>query len=115
MDRVELRVEDGSIDSARELADWLQDEQIPNTTISVTSDRHEATHLGGGAEIVTAVLSSGGVVALVRSLGIYFRARTRKVSVRMTSSDGRQIVVDAANADDSATILRALGYEPEPR
>jgi hypothetical protein len=95
-----------SAESQRSLVSWL--EGSPDWIIQKAAKPPRSGEMGTG-ELITVLISSGTLSALVRSLQLWIKYRQPKLYVRVTDPDGKEVVVDATNAGDVDTVLKALG------
>jgi threonine dehydratase len=62
----------------------------------------------GAEEILTVIVASGGLTALMRSLSLWIKYRQPKLHVSVTSPGGKTVVVDSVNAGDVESVLKAI-------
>jgi hypothetical protein len=62
----------------------------------------------GTVEVVSVLVGSGALTALIRSLHLWIKYRQPKVHVKIIAADGRQVVVDGTNAGDVESVLKGL-------
>lgn len=94
------------------LAEWLKSDtllsKIPTTTRAAT-----ASEQMGGAEILTIILDSGGIIAMIGAIGTWIKYRQPSVKVKLRAKNGRTVEVEAKNAGDVEEIAAALKLDRE--
>jgi hypothetical protein len=97
----------GPADAHRDLLSWLQSEESGDWEIRQSARPPRPGEMGT-EEILTVIVSSGGLTALIRSLNLWIKYRQPKLHVSVTSPDGKTVVVDSTNAGDAETVLKAI-------
>ena len=97
---------DRSLDHAGDLLRWLREERIPG----LDPQQKQGPNVAGtqGAELVailTAVLSSGAVVALAQSLHVWIKAKQPQIRLKVTIPRKGTFEIDAKNAHDEASLI----------
>jgi hypothetical protein len=119
--RAELRIT--GLDQFAELAslrDWLRDEPELRTLVEPVTRQAGETELSGGAiDLLTVLLGSGGIAAvLVRSLNTWLKTRRPTVTLTLTVK-GRKVTLNAQNVhskqvDETLKLLHdALSESPD--
>lgn len=96
------------------LYEWLRDEPEIRRSVRRLSSEPRPGQMGDVADIVVALGSAGGSIAILApSLRAWILSN--RASVRVVRPDGGQVEVAAGNADDVVKILREIeeGFEPE--
>ncbi|GAA1787955.1 hypothetical protein HC028_12805 [Planosporangium flavigriseum] len=109
--QLRVRVADGSIDEARSLFTWLQDEPRVRTHGEPTmsdgdgsADPGHADHMGPGLDVLGLVIGSGLTTAqLVLSIIMWRASHGRPVRV-IIERDGREVPVDTDDAAEAEAI-----------
>lgn len=108
-DRVELAISNPADLSS--LRDWLRAQ--PNVEVGLASGAPAPGELGV-VDVVTVLASSGGVIAAIKTLPDFLRARSRKLRIEATIR-GRGFTLDATNVDDVLPIIeRLLADDDQP-
>jgi hypothetical protein len=97
----------GSADAQRDLLSWLQGEESTDWTIRQSAQAPRPGDMGI-EEILTVIVTSGGLTALIQSLHLWIKYRQPKLHVSITNPGGRKVVVDSTNAGDVQSVLKAL-------
>ena len=97
-----------------DLYELLRDEPEIRRSVRRLSSEPLPNHMGDVADIVVALGSAGGSVAILAS-SLRAWILSNKASVRVVRPDGGQVEVAAGNADEVVKILREIeeGFEPE--
>lgn len=110
MEHLTVAVDEATSEVLYDLEDWLRQEHIDGAVVE--RDLHEpgAGEMGAGSDILSVVLGSGSVIALVESIHVWLRYRQPKVSVRLQRrATGDEVTVTSQNAEQASEIIRALG------
>ncbi|BCJ74669.1 hypothetical protein CS0771_42130 [Catellatospora sp. IY07-71] len=104
---------DGPTENLLILRDWLQNEPELRGRVAVADLPSAEGTMGVTAELViqaAAVVVSGGTLwlALSRSLASWLTQRRSDVTVKVTTSDGREVAVDAKRVADPERLLREV-------
>lgn len=86
------------------LYNWLRD--VPDVTVSRTAGRPKPGEQGA-LDVLTAVASSSGLIAVIRTIPGYLRARRSGIAVR-TTVQGREFTLTVQNVDDVMPIIERL-------
>ncbi len=107
----EIRIEpaDQSDEELRQLARWLRDEDELRGKVDLSGAPITPGHMGGTAEMVTVIVTSGTATALVTSLFTWLgrRRESTKVTVTVESASGDRIDLSCASPADADNLLRA--------
>jgi hypothetical protein len=101
-DRVELAVSNPADLSS--LRDWLRAQ--PDVEVRLASGVPAPGELGV-ADVVTVLASSSGVVAAIKTLPAFLRARSPKLRIEATIRQ-RRFTLDATNVEDVLPIIERL-------
>lgn len=102
MSELALTVSDNA--ELRPLLQWLTD--VPDTEVRRQAGVPSAGEQGA-LDYVTVIASSGGLIAAVRMLPAFLRARRPALKVTMRLGD-KEFTVDATNVDDVLPVLEKL-------
>jgi hypothetical protein len=86
------------------LCEWLA--EVPSVQLRREADTPAAGELGA-LEYVAVLASSGGLIAAIRVLPEFLRARRPELKIRMKSGD-KEFAIDATNIDDVLPVLEKL-------
>lgn len=86
------------------LCEWLA--EVPGVQVRREAGIPAAGELGA-LEYVAVLASSGGLIAAIRVLPEFLRARRPELKIRMKSGD-KEFAVDATNIDDVLPVLEKL-------
>jgi hypothetical protein len=100
---IELVVSDPS--QVLPLRDWLRGQ--PAVTVATRPGTPGSGELGGVLDVVTVVAGSSGLVAAIRTLPDFIRARRAGIRIQATIR-GRRITLDATNVEDVMPIVEKL-------
>lgn len=88
----------------RPLREWLA--EVPDVRVRQESGT-PAPGEQGVLDYVTVIASSGGLIAAIRMLPAFVRARLPELKVTMTLGD-KKFTIDAKNVDDVVPVLEKL-------
>jgi hypothetical protein len=68
-------------------------------------------HMGGFADTLTVIVTSGTATTLVSSLFAWFNRRreSRNVSLKLHNADGRELELKCGSSDDAEKVLTQVG------
>jgi hypothetical protein len=108
---VAIRLDDAddSDDELRQLARWLRDEEELRGRVDLELAPIQQDHMGGMAQAVVVVLTSGTASALVTSLfnWLAHRRDVDKVTVSVEPGPTGKVEVTCGSPDDAERLLRA--------
>jgi Effector Associated Constant Component 1 len=81
--------------------------QVSDVQVTRTAGTPGTGELGGTVDIITAIGSSSGLVALIRTIPPFLRARRSGISVH-TTVKGRDFTLTVDNVDDVMPIIERL-------
>jgi Effector Associated Constant Component 1 len=108
-DRIELAVSNPA--DLASLRNWLRAQ--PDVDVGLASGVQAPGELGV-VDVVTVLASSGGVVAAIKTLPDFLRARSPKLRIEATVR-GRRFTLDATNVDDVLPIIERLLEDDDQR
>ncbi|MEV4062196.1 effector-associated constant component EACC1 [Nonomuraea dietziae] len=113
---VELRVAGGdTVGELVSLTTWLQSQRELQGRVRAVTRTPGSEELGGGVELLTVALGSGGVgVVLARAVTVWLTNRKSDVSITVTS-ENRSVTVEAKRVADALPLLEeVLRHETAP-
>lgn len=88
----------------RSLREWLT--EVPDTEVHQKAAASSAGEQGA-LDYVTVIASSGGLIAAIRMVPAFLRARRPTLKITMRLGD-KKFTVDATNVDDVLPVLEKL-------
>jgi hypothetical protein len=107
---VAVRLDDVTSDEElRDLVRWLRDEDELRGRVDLEAAPPRQDQMGGPADAVVVVLTSGTASALVTSLFAWLSHRrdVRRVNVTVEGASGDKVAVECASPDDAERLLLA--------
>lgn len=102
--RQEVELEPSQADLVPALARWLT--RVGGLTVHRRSEPGSAAELGA-ADVIVAVVSSSGLVALINMIPEFVRSRREHVRVKVRAGK-REVEIEADNVTDAAEIIARL-------
>jgi hypothetical protein len=103
---VDIRIDDEG-DELRLLARWLRGEDEFRGRVDFVERTPIPGQMGGIADAVTVIVTSGTATTLVSSVFAWLRRRneTKVVSLKLHNPDGRDLELKCGSSDDAEKLL----------
>ncbi|WP_370945889.1 hypothetical protein AB5J62_43485 [Amycolatopsis sp. cg5] len=106
-----LSVDGDDDEQLRQLAAWLRDEDELRGRVKVTGPAIDVGQMGGVADSIVVVVTSGSAATLCRSVFDWLarRREVQKVSLKVKNEEsGTELELDCGSATDAETVLQAV-------